>query len=239
MKRTRFLFLAIVMGLIAAACSSGPSAEQLDATAQLADAISDLSASLDSTSAEVGALNTGLDATEEAISGFVTSGQAQAIDRTAGIPDPPEGQVAVRLSFAYQPTALPGNGLQIYEPLPDVSTVWAMESLEAGQDLPVGNALADQTLFITPGEKQSVTLAYENPTEAAIRFMAVPHQDSPGALNGMIWPQCLCFSFPYEAPAQGGWYRVIELTASPDIPAGSKVDMLWTMLTDESVFPLD
>lgn len=237
MHRTRSTAISAVLVLVVAACSSGPSADQLDAAARLADTVGKLDSSLDHTAGELDALEGGLDSTETALEGFVSSGEAHAIDRTAGIPDPPDGQVAVRLSFAYLPEALPGAGVQAFEPVPEVSTVWAMESLDAGQDLPVGESVADQTIFLTPGESQTVTLAYENPTEGEVSFMAVPHQDSPGSLNGMIWPQCLCFSFAYTAPAGGSWYRVIELTASPDIAPGSKVDILWTLLTDETVFP--
>ncbi len=236
MQHIRLAAIA-ALALVAASCTSGPSADQLDAAARLADTVGELDSSLSHTAGELGALEGGLVSIEGALDGFTSSAAAHVINRTEGIPDPPDGEVAVRLSFAYVPGRLPGAGVQAFEPLPEVSTVWAMESLDAGQDLPVGNPLSGQTTFLAPGESRTITLAYENPTDGVVRFMAVPHQDSPGSLNGMIWPQCLCFSFPYAAPAGGSWYRVIELTASPDMPPGSKIDILWTLLTDESVFP--
>ncbi|MFQ5523799.1 MAG: hypothetical protein ACE5F5_09515 [Acidimicrobiia bacterium] len=247
MKNLKRFALLTALALVAMACttsgsegtsaSAGPTAEQLQAATELATKVQELSASVGHVSTELGQLESAVDQAESSVSSFLASAQVHAIDRTATIPDPPEGKVAVRVSFATMPEPLPGAGVMAYHPLPEVSTVWAMESLDAGAELPVGEPIEDRTIFLAPGEKVAVTLAYENPTEEAVRFLAVPHQDSPGFLNGMIWPQCLCFSFPYEAPAGGAWYRVIEFTASPNIPAGSKVDILWTLLTDESVFP--
>ncbi len=236
-RAIKILVAVVALALIAAGCNSTSSEAQVLATAELVEQVADLQAILDHAVGELPALEAAVGSAEAALGGFIDSAGVHAIDRTAGIPDPPDGQVAVRISFGYLPDQVPGSGIQVYDTLPEVSTVWAMESLAAGAALPVGEPVPLSTVFLAPGEKVRVALAYENPSDAAVSFMAVPHQDSPGALNGMIWPQCLCFSYAYEAPAGGSWYRVIELTASPDIPIGSKVDILWTMLTDSSVFP--
>ena len=46
-------------------------------------------------------------------------------------------------------------------------------------------------------------------------------------------------SFVYEAPAEGAWYRVVSIAASPDILPGSNVDIVWPVLTDAAVSPAD
>jgi hypothetical protein len=237
MRRYQTAIVTLALALVGAACSSTVDADIFAATTDLAEGVARLQTSLDHTSTEIEAVAVRADAASTAMGSFVASAEIHVIDRTAGIPDPPEGKVAVRMSAAYIPEALPGAGVQAYVPLAEVSAVWAMESLGSGVDVPVGSLIPDQTVFITPGETVAVTLAFVNTSEAQVRFMALPHQDSPGGLNAMIWPQCLCFSFPYEASGGGAWYRVIELTASPSIPVGSKVDILWTYLTDDSVFP--
>ncbi len=242
MQRLRVLFVIgslgfLLLGLAACAQVSGEETKRQLATAsELAQNVGQLQQLLQETRGELSALEQRVAETEKQVSGFTAAG-ALALDRTADIPDPPSGKVALRISFQYQPQPLPGNGLRAYEPTPGVNSLWAMESLPAGQPLPVGKPLPDSTLFLEPGESRLVTLAYQNPTAEDIGFLVLPHQEWPGALARYVWPTCLCMSFVYQAPANGAWYRVIRLTVSPDIPPGSKVDALWTVLTDPSVFP--
>jgi hypothetical protein len=160
-----------------------------------------------------------------------------ALDRTADIPDPPAGKVALRFSFRYVGDALPGDGVVVHEASPEVNSLWAMESLAKGQAVPAGDAFADQVLFLEPGEKRMVTLVFENPMTDDVGFIALPHQESPGELGPKTWLTCFCMAFVYEAPAEGVWYRVIEVATAPDTPAGSKIDAQWTILTDPAVFP--
>ncbi len=242
MRGLRALFLIGGLGLLLlglAACAQTPSEEtkqQLATASELAKSVGQLQQLLQETRGELSALEQRVAKAEERVSGFTAAG-ALALDRTAGIPDPPPGKVALRISFQYQPQPLPGDGLRAYEPTPEVSSLWAMESLPAGQPLPVGKPLPDSTLFLEPGESRMVTLAYQNPTAEDVSFLVLPHQEWPGHLARYVWPTCLCMSFVYQAPANGAWYRVIRLRVSPDIPPGSKVDALWTVLTDPSVFP--
>lgn len=231
-----------VLVLLAAACAPTPTAdvqEQLDAAAGLTQRVADLQAGLEDTAGEISALEGHVGAAEDSIRGFTAFAGVHALDRTAGIPEPPSGKVALRLSFQYSPSPLPGDGIQIYEPDPEVSSLWAMESLAAGKELPVGPAVEGQTLFLDPGESRAVTVAYRNPSSADVGFLVLPHQESPGSLAAHVWPACLCMSFVYEAPAGGAWYRVIRVQVSPDIPAGSRVEALWPVLTDSEVFPTD
>lgn len=176
---------------------------------------------------------------EKQIANFIAAAGLHALDRTADIPAPPAGKIALRLGFQYLPQPLPGQGILAYEPASEVRSLWAMESLATGQSVPRGGAIKASTLFLAPGESRMVTLAYENPTARDVGFVVLPHQESLGSLAPMVWPTCLCMSYVYRAPAQGAWYRVIRLTASPDMPPGSKVDLVWITLTDPAVFPTE
>ncbi len=159
-------------------------------------------------------------------------------DRTADIPEPPPGKVALRLSITYTPKPLPGAGVEFYEPSPEVDSLWAMESLPKGESLPVGQRITDDVVFLVPGEERMVTVAFRNPTSADVGFMVMPHRESPASLAPQTWLTCLCMAFVYRTPPEGAWYRVVRVKVSPNMPSGSKVDALWTILTDPADFPM-
>ena len=158
-------------------------------------------------------------------------------DRTASIPAPPAGKVAMRLSHTYVHEPLPGAGIAYYEMSPEADSLWAMESLPKGEELPVGKRIKDQILFFSPGEAKGVTIAYRNPTKNEIGFTFLPHRELPASTATYTWLTCLCMAFQYKAPAEGAWYRVVKLKVSPDVPAGSKIDVVWPILTDPAVLP--
>ena len=159
-------------------------------------------------------------------------------DRTADIPEPPPGKVALRLSLVYASKPLPGAGVEFYEPSPEVDSLWAMESLPKGESLPVGQRITGDVVFLAPGEGRMVTVAFRNPTSAEVEFMVMPHRESPVSLAPQTWLTCLCMAFVYRAPAEGAWYRVVRVKVSPNMAPGSKVDALWTILTDPADFPM-
>lgn len=158
-------------------------------------------------------------------------------DRTASIPNPPPGKVAMRLSHTYVHSPLPGAGITYHEMSPEADSLWAMESLPKGEELPVGKRIKDQILFFSPGEAKGITIAYRNPTKKEVRFTFLPHREIPADKAEYSWLTCLCMSFAYKAPAEGAWYRVVRLKVSPDIPVGSKIDVIWPVLTDPAVLP--
>ena len=82
-----------------------------------------------------------------------------------------------------------------------------------------------------------VTVAFRNPTPNDVGFMVMPHRESPASLAPLTWLTCLCMAFVYQAPAEGAWYRVMRVKVSPNMPPGSKVDAMWTILTDPAAFP--
>ena len=234
--------LAIILVVIAGACASGDNAEtqqQLSIASELSTTLAQINGELGTTGGKLAGLQTRVSNTEGNITDFTATAAVHSLARTANITEPPAGKVALHFSFDYLPGSLPGDGLQVRTPSPEVNTLWAMESLPEGQSVPAGDLIKDNTIFLTPGESQMVTLVYQNPTAQDVGFLAMPHQESPGQLSAKTWLTCFCLAFIYEAPAEGAWYRVIRVAASPDMPPGSKVDALWTILTDPSVFPTD
>lgn len=154
--------------------------------------------------------------------------------RTAGIPDPPPGAVALRLSFEYESKLQLGLGIRVHEPTPEIDTLWATESLPKGVAVPVGPAIANRTIFLKPGASRMVALAYRNPTGQDVNFLVLPHEDAPESLGPDIELKCLCFptynEVPYNVPAEGSWYKVIQVSVGSDMPAGSKMDSLYKVL---------
>lgn len=159
------------------------------------------------------------------------------VDRTASIPNPPPGKIAMRLSVTYVQDSLPGEGIQYFEMSPEADGLWAMESLPKGEALPVGKSIKDRVLFLSPSEAKGVTIAYRNPTRKEVKFTFLPHREVPAARAPDTWLTCLCMAFVYKAPPGGSWYRVVKLKVSPDIPVGSKIDVVWPVLTDPAVLP--
>ena len=237
--------VSVIVGVTAllmatTACGGGDSEEtqrQIDTASGLSSNLDQLQQEIDEKANNITALEGRFHAAQSELSAFTASAAIHALDRTATIPDPPSGKAAFRLRFEGLPEPLPGRGIQVYETTSEVNTVWAMESLEKGQPLPVGLPIEDGILFMAPGESRTVTLAYENPTAEEVGFLVMPHQESPWSLANHFWPTCLCMSFTYKSPPEGSWYRVIRITAGPDMPPGSKVDSVWPVLTDPSVFP--
>ena len=154
--------------------------------------------------------------------------------RTAGIPDPPPGAVALRLSFEYESNPQLGLGIRVHEPTSEIDTIWATESLPKGIDMPVGPAIVDRTVFLKPGESRMVALAYKNLVGQDVSILFAPHQDAPSNLASHVDFKCLCFptfnQVPYKVPAEGSWYKVIQVGVGSDMPAGSRVDSLYKVL---------
>ena len=158
----------------------------------------------------------------------------QEAAQTAGIPEPPPGTVALRLSFEYESKLQLGLGIRVHEPTHEIDTLWATESLAKGLALPVGAAIVDRTVFMKPGESRMVALAYRNPTGQDVSFLVLPHEDAPETLGPHVELQCLCFptynQVPYTVPAEGSWYKVIKVSVASDMPAGSRMDSLYKVL---------
>ena len=243
MSLLRLTITTAGVGLLLAALTAcgGGSAEdtrqQIAAADSLGQQVDQAHETVDAAAQRVSSLRAGLSAAEDHVAQFVDASSVALLDRTQDIADPPSGKVALRFAFVYPQGPLPGDGLQIHETIPEVSTVWAMESLPKGEAVPVGDSLADATLFLEPGETTAVTLVYNNPTSQEVGWLALPHQETPGSMQTNTWLTCFCLSFIWSAPAEGSWYRVIGVRISPDTPPGSKIDATWTILTDPTVFP--
>lgn len=153
-----------------------------------------------------------------------------------GLPDPPAGQVTLRLDWVFHPRPLPGV-IRAFEPAGRARQLWAMESLKRGQPVPVGKEFKGSVVFVTPGKRTLVTLVWRNPTNRDIRFYVVPHQVIPTSGASSVWLTCLCMSLLYGAPAGGAWYRTIDVGVAPDVKPGTKFVAVHTVITDPAMFP--
>jgi cytochrome c oxidase subunit 2 len=113
-----------------------------------------------------------------------------------------------------------------------------MQSLPKAEALPVGKIIEDGVLFLEPGEKRNITVAFRNPTSSEVSFMTQPYDVSPA--NGLPKTRltCFCMSMVYKAPAEGSWYRVLGVGVADDASPGSKLDAMFTILTNPEWFAM-
>lgn len=159
-----------------------------------------------------------------------------ALSSVAELPDPPSGQVTVQMRFRNQGDPLPGDGIRFHRPASEVAGIWSQAEVEAGDPVPAGEPIEDGSVFLTPGEETPVELVYENPTDQDVWFTALAYFVDPHASRPSTYATCLCLSIPYRAPAGGGWYRTIGMRVDPAMPAGGKLAVTWTVVTDPSQF---
>jgi len=152
------------------------------------------------------------------------------------LPNPPSGQVALKLDWVFYPRPIPGT-IRVHEPLGKAKTLWASESLKQGQPAPVKGEYKNSIVFVKPGERVTVTLVYRNPTSRPVNFYVVPHQVVPTSKATDAWLTCLCMSLIYGAPPQGAWYRTINVGVSPETKPGTKLVAVHTVITDPAMFP--
>ena len=142
MQIPRVLFMSLAAAVcLAAVTAQAEAQQQRRMAAELTTAVSVLQHAVDKTAATVEGLHKRVVRVEEQLAGFLAAAEMHALDRTAGIPNPPAGKVALSLGFQYLPKPLPGRGIQAYEPTAAVQSLWAMESLPHGQPVPKGTAI--------------------------------------------------------------------------------------------------
>lgn len=156
----------------------------------------------------------------------------------ADLPEPPEGQITVQLRIRYHGDSLPGGGIRFFEPVPETDGLFAMESLPAGQPVPKGELLEDGILFVTPGDRAKIELVFENPSDDVVAFEALPWFTEPESVHLALTAQCFCVAVPFSAPPGGSLYRTIYIDFGPDIPAGTKMVVTWTVVSDPTQWPL-
>lgn len=152
------------------------------------------------------------------------------------LPNPPPGQVALKLDWVFYPRPIPG-AILAYEPTGKANSLWASESLKKGQAVPVGKEYKGSIIFLEPGKKIFVTLVYRNPSNKPVNFYVVPHQVVPTSGAATVWLTCLCMSLIYGAPAGGTWYRTIGVGVAPETTPGTKWVAVHTVIADPAMFP--
>lgn len=145
------------------------------------------------------------------------------------LPDPPEGMVTLKIDFAYYQEGLPAR-IEVHEPAGDADRLFAMESLEAGAPVPMGDLIENGIIFVTPGELKLVELVYQNPTDELNAFMAIAPSFDPVAAHPFAYARCFCAALRFEVPPGGTWYRTIAVGTAPQVPPGSKVIVTWPVI---------
>lgn len=145
------------------------------------------------------------------------------------LPDPPEGMVTLKIDFVYYQEGLPAD-LEVREPAGDADRLFAMESLEAGADVPMGDVIEDGIVFVKPGELKLVELVYNNPTDSLNAFMAIAPSFDPVAAHPFAYARCFCAALRFEAPAGGAWYRTIAVGAAAPVAPGTKIIVTWPVI---------
>lgn len=161
-----------------------------------------------------------------------------ALSTVNDLPDPPAGQITVQLRIRYQGEPLPGEGITFHETVPETDGLFTMKSLPPGEPVPMGDRIEDGIVFVTPGDTLKTELVFQNPSDTDVAFVAVPWYAEPAALHLGITNQCFCASVPWFAPAGGSWYRTIYTGFDAGMPVGSKMAIVWTVVTDPSQWAL-
>ncbi len=119
--------------------------------------------------------------------------------------------VTVKLFWNYD--TLPKE-MKVYELKPgEQKKLWDTDVVKSPDLLPVGNAIADDTLFLKTGQNKKFVLVYRNTTGQTLHFFAAPHKMTPEA-NALGYKfKCLCINRVYEVQPGAYWYRVVGAEA--------------------------
>lgn len=156
-----------------------------------------------------------------------------ATTRAVFLPDPPQGQVTVKLDFPEYQNALPGR-MEVHLPKGPTDRLWFTQSVPAGKRLPVGPEIDDGILFVDPGEMGLVTLVYRNPTDRAIRIRTVAPFIDPAVATPLAYGRCWCDAPGFDVPAKGTFYRTIGVGVAAVTPPGAKAVVTWPVIVVES-----
>jgi len=143
------------------------------------------------------------------------------------LPHPPPGKVTMKFEFWWRNGyALPGP-IRFYQPVGEANRVWAMESLERGQQVPKGEEYKDGIVFVTPGKFVLLQAVFENPLGKPIEFLVTAPIYDPIGGQRLTTLRCLCAAIPFGAPAGGAWYRTMPVGVNRTVKPGTKVIVMW------------
>lgn len=235
-KILKWILVAAGLVIILAACApaSNPAVGQkLD---ELAGAVSNLQANVETTAGSAESIEEQIAALEETVAHINANLADELLTRAGALPDPPAGKVTLQLAWSNAFGELPAP-IKTYKPAEEANILWAMDSVPAGQPVPKGEELTDGILFLEPGENVLVAVVLENPTDQNVQFIMVPHQVDPAPFQGLTWLQCGCMSILYEAPPNGAWYRVMGIGVAPEVEPGTKLIATHFIVADPNYIP--
>lgn len=171
----------------------------------------------------------------------------QQIRALQGVPKPPAGMIAVQwtvgpierdtgLSFqvySAAPTAKFWNTITL-APGQTCNYDWVIYATTGTKTNPIcanqllGQPLANNTLFIVPGQSALVVFVVKSTARVNQTFAAVPHTYTPDSYGGValttgVGEQCWCVAVQYPIAAGGTYIRVIGVSIDPSVPAGAQV----------------
>ncbi len=132
--------------------------------------------------------------------------------------EPAHGKAEVRLSWTYE--GLP-SGMRVFETSPKTPGVGTTATVDRLEDIPVGAEVRDGRVRMKPGEERTLVLVYRNSGKTPARFFAAPHGVKPHAAALGLEFTCLCMNHVYAAGPGRWWWRVVNLSLSPEFAAAN------------------
>lgn len=122
---------------------------------------------------------------------------------------------------------------KVLKPTVDQAHFWVTRNCDREETFE-GEPIKDGVLTLRPGELAMVKVAYFNNTDKEVKFRGIPHYIEPQNLQSMTIMNCLCLGETYTVPPHTGWYRIIRLGPTFDIPNGSRL-LATHVMTSESL----
>lgn len=220
--------------LVLAACAQAPAGPS-DQETQLTEMLGEISGNLGALSAEVATLSeTGnvlgdrLDSLEAAQEGLVFDAFRVGPSRAQFLPNPPEGLVAVQFLAEAENSAVPGDFT--FHLAPEGTELFETLSLAEGEELVTGPLIDDGLAFVEPGVLYKLQVAYQNPTDEAVRFLVRGGVLDPQAALPYVRNRCWCAAVPFDVPPNGSFSRIIEVGVGPDTPIGAKAVVVFPVV---------
>jgi hypothetical protein len=155
----------------------------------------------------------------DALEKTVTAGAAAPESRATGLPDPPAGAAAVKVTWEYRDIH---GQIETYE-APVGAKLWETRTYKPGARIETGAPVKDELLWLVPGRPKLAILVYRNPLPKEQTFYVIPHVADPVQQTANLDYKCLCTGDRYTVPANGAWSRVIEYKVAPKVKPGEKI----------------
>lgn len=126
------------------------------------------------------------------------------------------------------------NHFQVINPQKEQAHFWVTIGGLSWEETFSGEPIKDGVLNLRPGELTMIKVAYFNNTDKEIKFRGIPHYIEPQNLQPMTVMNCLCLGETYSVPPHSGWYRIIRLGPTFDLPNGSRL-VVTHVMTSESL----